>query len=490
MSLQIMLLLLLLFNIALTVPPNFVIIVADDLGWNDVGYHGATNAYTPNIDSLLNEALEFDRFYAYPLCAPTRATLMTGRYTHKLGMQHLIGLTDRMACGIEQSTSTNVFWSQRIKECQGYNNHMIGKWHIGHFKWSETPTLRGFDTFIGFYHGSIDYFDMTSSRDGEIDWNDGTTSRRPLNSEDYTTDVFANRACDILDDISRTQDVTPFSMFLSFNSPHSPIISVQPYKSEADAAETFTDDDRLDFVSMITSLDTKIGEIVNELKTITVNGQTLWSNTWVLFFSDNGPNFASTGSSFPLRGSKRSLFEGGVRVPAFITGGRLPSSLRGESTNEIIHIADCYKTICTLSESDCSDLALDGKDLTPLITDDPNFHGFTDDDTEIILNVDDEDCDGFWNGNRVCGGIIRKFGNDIFKAVIGNYVIGFGSRFQWNQLASQHLQSAPTVNCGSSRPDLSFGSFRQFAVQDCANNNEVCLYNLSDDPCEHNDLSG
>ena len=110
--------------------PNFVILFADDLGFNDVDWRGTTNIYTPNLASLRNNnAIELNRFYVTPKCSPTRASLMTGRYTYNIGMQHDVGIIEFFTCGLEPSLG-NTFWTTRLKTCSGYNNYYMGKWHL------------------------------------------------------------------------------------------------------------------------------------------------------------------------------------------------------------------------------------------------------------------------------------------------------------------------------------------------------------------------
>ena len=112
--------------------PNFVYLVADDLGYNDVSWRESTNIYTPRLEQLTNKAVELMRFYVTPKCSPTRTAFFTGRYTHKLGMQHNVGLTETSTCGMEpgMGVSGTTFWSERLKSCQGYKNYYLGKWHM------------------------------------------------------------------------------------------------------------------------------------------------------------------------------------------------------------------------------------------------------------------------------------------------------------------------------------------------------------------------
>eukprot|EP00484_Ammonia_sp_Unknown_P029161 CAMPEP_0197024568 /NCGR_PEP_ID=MMETSP1384-20130603/5082_1 /TAXON_ID=29189 /ORGANISM="Ammonia sp." /LENGTH=683 /DNA_ID=CAMNT_0042452971 /DNA_START=29 /DNA_END=2080 /DNA_ORIENTATION=+ len=475
--------------------PNFVFIIADDLGWNDIGYHAATNAYTPVLDALRADGLEFDRFYVYPKCAPTRTSFFTGSRAHNLGMQNGVGLTGSMPCSLDlgpgSSTSTRSFWTHRLKACNNYQNYLIGKWHCGFFEWADTPLFRGFDSFLGFYHGTLNYTAFTY--DGIVDFTEGNTLiTTPSSYGTYATNVWADEAVEIIKDIAISGNAgneQPFTLTVAFNAPHSPIEAIQPYKNQVKAlsTHTFKGDDvtRIDYVSMVRAMDKQIEKIVETLKGQRINNVPMWKNTWVWFFSDNGA-VNEYGSSYPLRGAKETLFEGGVRAPAFVTGGPLPDDLVGERTDQLVHISDIAKTVCTQSGSDCSDVEMDGVDLTSLIENTAATNTELE-DRYIVLNANNYECEATYNGQTVCGGILKDYGSDgIFKAVIGNQIVGKKeTTYGWTALNSQQYHSDPTVDCGGDAPSFT----TTFLDTDCANNNQVCLFNLTGDPCEHEDLS-
>ncbi|XP_046571435.1 arylsulfatase B-like [Haliotis rubra] len=137
------------------VKPNIVLILADDLGWNDIGYHNP-DMKTPNIDRLATQGIKLNQSYTQSICTPTRSALMTGRYPFKTGMQHGVLFSTDNACLPTQHR----LMSEDLRQ-HGYSTHLVGKWHLGFCKWACTPTYRGFDSFFGYYSGALDYYSKT-----------------------------------------------------------------------------------------------------------------------------------------------------------------------------------------------------------------------------------------------------------------------------------------------------------------------------------------
>ena len=183
-------------------------------------------------------------------------------------------------------------------------------------------------------------------------------------------------------------------------------------------------------------------------------------------------------------------YPGGIRVPALISGGKLPLSMRGKKTEELFHITDIYATICTQSGSNCDDLSLNGRDLTDLIEDRQTQSNLNINNVpherSIIINVNNYQCSSSWNGRTICGAIIKQTSSGIFKAVIGNDIAGTDAKYAWNQLHTQSRQGLPTVQCNGNQPNFN----ARFRRNNCATLRRVCLFNLSNDPCEYSDLSG
>lgn len=273
--------------------PNVVILLADDLGYGDVGFHGS-DIQTPNIDRLAREGAQLEAFYSCPMCTPTRAGLMTGRYPIRFGLMRSV-IPPQRDFGLDTSEETmaDVFAKA------GYERRgIMGKWHLGHRRKQWIPTERGFTDFIGCYNGAIDYF--THERNGELDWH---RNDQPNEEEGYATDLIAQGAVDFIRSIPEDQ---PYLLYVPFNAPHSPFQA-----KESDLRKyPHRDGNRKLYAAMVDSMDQAIGRI---LETIEKRGD--FDDTFFLFFSDNGGvrNIASNGE---LKGHKLTVYQGGIRVAA------------------------------------------------------------------------------------------------------------------------------------------------------------------------------
>jgi len=286
--------------------PNVVIILADDLGWGDVGFHGS-DIHTPNLDRIVKNGIELTRFYTAPVSSPTRAGLMTGRYPSRFGIRKAV-IPPWREDGLDETEETLA----DILGKEGYTNRaVLGKWHLGHSRLAYYPLNRGFTYFYGHLNGALDYF--THIREGELDWHKNWES---CYDEGYTTDLLADEAIKFID---RQTSESPFLLYLAFNAPHGPLQAkpedIAFYAANPKFAQNknnLTNDERKNctYAAMVTCMDRGIGKIYDELKR---TGQL--DNTILLFFSDNGPE---NGSARPLRGKKFQEWDGGVRIPAFI----------------------------------------------------------------------------------------------------------------------------------------------------------------------------
>ncbi len=291
--------------------PNIIILLADDLGWNDVGYHGSKTK-TPHIDSLAQEGVELDRFYVCPVCSPTRAGLMTGRYPIRYGLMRAV-IPPWRDFGLSLYEKTLPEMLSRA----GYQHRaIIGKWHLGHTRRAYHPLNRGFTKFYGHYNGAIDYF--THEREGELDWHDGFDSNH---DEGYATDLLAEQAVRF---IRESHGDDPFFLYVPFNAVHSPFhVTDEEYQANAHIEH----EGRRKLAAMTTSLDKAIGRILSTLDELNIA-----ENTLIWFSSDNGGVPEPIGNNQPLRGNKATVFEGGTRVaaavrwPAGIPGGRKVSA--------------------------------------------------------------------------------------------------------------------------------------------------------------------
>ena len=347
--------------------PNLVILVADDLGWNDVGYHGS-DIRTPAIDRLAKSGVQLDRFYVCPICSPTRAGLLTGRYPHRFGLRDtVIPPWRKFGLNLSEQTLPEVFAQAGYKR-----RACIGKWHLGHYKRAYHPIERGFTHFYGHYNGAIDYF--THLREGERDWH---RNFEPSSDAGYSTELLGDEAVRF---IKGSPEGEPFLLYLPFNAPHGPLQAQRKYLDEYgydEKAGTFkkkgaAKDDygaegqgnrkRQTFAAMVTAMDTQIGRILD-----TLDSEGLAENSIVLFFSDNGATLKIGGSNKPLPGAKHSVHEGGVRVPAVI---RWPAGLHGSRKfDTLMGYIDVLPTLLGLAgrEKPGGGKPLDGIDLSGVL---------------------------------------------------------------------------------------------------------------------------
>jgi len=322
--------------------PNLVLIVADDLGWGDVGYH-APGAPTPNIDRLAREGVALDRFYAYPVCSPSRAALMTGRTPMSLDfVRGPAAPWEPRELPLEERTMGEVFRDA------GYGTAMVGKWHLGLTRRELWPDRRGFDHFYGFLGGAVDYF--AHKRSGGLDWQrDGVSVKEP----GYTTDLLAAQA---VRDLEQRDKARPFFLFVSFNAPHTPLGApaelIRKHSGEPDPA-------RRKYLAAVDSLDQAIGRIRTALEKEGMAG-----NTLLVFLSDNGASPHKGGSNLPLRGGKFDTFEGAIRVPAVLYW---PGHLTGGKVSEqVVTLQDLLPTLAAACGfTPRGTRPLDGRNLLP-----------------------------------------------------------------------------------------------------------------------------
>ncbi|MBI4623064.1 MAG: arylsulfatase [Verrucomicrobia bacterium] len=326
--------------------PNIVYILADDLGWADVGFHGP-DIKTPNIDKLAAAGAKLEAFYVQPVCSPTRAGLMTGRYPIRHGLQTgVVRPWAQYGLPLEERTLP-----QALREV-GYETAICGKWHLGHFQPSYLPMQRGFDRQYGHYNGALDYY--THDRDGGLDWH---RDQKAAREEGYTTHLIA-RECIRL--IEQKDARKPLFLYVPFNAVHAPY---QEPPGKYSASYASLKGTRRTYAGMLAAMDEAIGQIV-----AAIEKKGLRSNTLFIFSSDNGgPSPGAITSNGPLRGAKGTLYEGGVRVPAFATwDGHIPA---GAVVNAPLHIVDWYPTLLKLAGASLEQkLPLDGRDAWPAVT--------------------------------------------------------------------------------------------------------------------------
>ena len=333
--------------------PHIVYIVSDDQGWKDVGFHGS-DIKTPNLDALAAGGVKLERFYALPMCTPSRAALLTGRYPHRYGLQTLVIPS---AAGYGLPTDEYIL-PQALKET-GYRTAIVGKWHLGHGDRKYWPRQRGFDVQYGPLLGEIDYF--THSAHDVRDW---FRDNEPIVEEGYVTQLIGKNAVEL---IEKHDPATPLFLYLTFTAPHSPYQAPQEY---LDRYAHVDDPARRAYSAMITAMDDQIGLVVKALE-----ARKMRENTLIVFQSDNGgPRSAKfTGEvdmskstippdNGPFRDGKASLYEGGTRVVAL---ANWPAHIKGgTAVDQPLHEVDMYPTLVGLAGvKPTKNKPLDGVDI-------------------------------------------------------------------------------------------------------------------------------
>ncbi len=330
-------------NAAAPIKPNVILMVADDLGWGDVGYH-KSRIETPHLDALAKRGVQLDQFYVQPVCSPTRGALMTGRYPMRLGLQcGVVRPWAKHGLPLDERTLPSA-----LRDA-GYSTAIVGKWHLGHVSRKYLPTNRGFDLQYGHYNGALDYF--THIRDGGHDWH---RNDHPNYDKGYSTDLIGDAAAKIISDHDTAK---PLFLYVPFNAPHTPLQAPEKW---IEKYSHFNLKNRQTFAAMVSCMDDAVGRIIAAADKHLARERTL-----IIFCSDNG-GIPRLGSNGKLRAGKGTLYEGGVRVPALMSwhGALKP----GAVIREPLHIVDLHPTLIGLAGSTpSSDKPLDGKNAWPAI---------------------------------------------------------------------------------------------------------------------------
>lgn len=344
--------------------PNIIIILADDLGWGDLGFHGS-DILTPNIDRLAQQSIVLDQFYTAPICSPTRAGLMTGRYPDRFGLRQNV-IPPWSKFGVD---TAETFLPEMLASAGYINRAAIGKWHLGATYKKYLPLHRGFTHFYGFYNGALDYF--THLREGELDWHNDTAVSY---DKGYSTDLISREAVKCIREYSGQ---SPFFVYVAYNAPHVPLQAKKEdllkygfdeskpvFSHKGNYGKTGRGNTRWQtYAAMVTGMDRGVGQILQALKDLHIE-----DNTIVLFMSDNGANKNGGGSSGGLRGWKFQEWSGGVRSPALI---RWPDKFKGSHiTPQLMGYVDVMPTLCKIAgiPDRSSERPFDGINLLPVLS--------------------------------------------------------------------------------------------------------------------------
>lgn len=373
------------YSVDIKEPPNIIIIMADDLGWNDVSYHGS-EIQTPNLDDLAKNGVMLNRFYTHPTCSPTRASLMTGKSPVRLGVLAPLSKLNPKGLPIEESTLP-----EQLGE-QGYQTALVGKWHLGGRNPKYTPNARGFDYFYGNLMGGIGYWDHVHGGAHDLQRNG-----KVVRDKGYITHLTAKDAVNVIETRDKSR---PLFLFVSFNAPHLP--NEAPPETIA-KYHSIEDERRRIHAAMVDEFDNAIGQLISSLKK-----ENMLTNTLIWFMSDNGGlipksslvkhlpdwtmemitenvigqdvemnsrflDFAriqlSMGGSdnSPLQDGKGSLWEGGIRVPSIVSW---PGVLKPSRNEQMIAMQDVMPTLLSLVNKVGLSSEMDGRSVWSALTGD------------------------------------------------------------------------------------------------------------------------
>ncbi|KAH8401742.1 hypothetical protein KR009_007590 [Drosophila setifemur] len=490
--------------------PNIIFILADDLGFNDVGFHGSAQIPTPNIDALAYSGIILNRYYVAPICTPSRSALMTGKYPIHTGMQHtVLYAAEPRGLPLEEK-----ILPQYLNDL-GYTSHIAGKWHLGHWKLKYTPLYRGFSSHVGFWSGHHDYNDHTAVEHElwGLDMRNGTDVAYDLHGQ-YTTDVITEHSVRVIANHNTTKG--PLFLYVAHaachsSNPYNPLPvpdndvmnlgHIPHYKRRKFAGFTiildfeFINIQNILFLAMVAKMDESVGLIVDQLR-----NSNMLENSIIIFSSDNGGpaqgfnlNFAS---NYPLKGVKNTLWEGGVRAAGLIWSPLLKKSQR--VANQTMHITDWLPTLLEAAGGAPAlanlSQGIDGQSIWQALTNDEASPRL-----KVLHNIDD-----IWGSAGVSVGDWKLVKGTNYNGRWDGWYGPAGDRdphlYDWPLIPKsragkaleglkmlpcradqQRLRAAATVFCQGQSSQGSSCKATAFSAP--------CLFNIRDDPCEQFNLA-
>lgn len=501
-------------------PPHIVFFLADDLGWNDVSFHGSTQIPTPTLDRLAEEGVALDRYYVNPVCSPTRASLMVGRSMMHTGIQTPYGAGDD-ASGLNMSYTT---LPEQLKIRHNYTSYMVGKWHLGMKTPRYLPSARGFSKYFGYYLGCTDYWkhygDLGDDGEIAVELHQGGQGLGIAPGEDeplyntsglYSTPLYAKIAAEWISQHG-AQASTPMFMYIAFQGAHSAnnkfvqapadllsreeIHAISPNKTcgqwEAPLVNTATCDKvamRKTIAATVVAIDEAVGVVEQALK-----DANMWENTLVVFSTDNGGPTDGTNNNmmnnFPLRSGKGETFEGGIRAVGFLHGAGLSPGVVGKKSSALHHVSDWYKTLITAADTAASGLDAVTKKLS-LKPDERPFIDGDGLDNWLALSLpghnsrrDEIFIAGQAQGSRLNAHALRweKPGFEGMKILYNPSLLYNMPGWYPPPGKAWNYSKTLSVKCGEP-PSLSSS-----VVNECRSGpgrKNICLFNVTADPCEH-----
>ncbi|CAG9797683.1 unnamed protein product [Chironomus riparius] len=465
--------------------PNIIFILADDLGFNDVSFHGSSQIFTPNIDALAFSGVILNRYYVNPICTPSRSALMTGKYPIHTGMQHtvLFGAEPR---GLPLNEKLLPEYLKPL----GYSNHIVGKWHLGSYKKVYLPLMRGFESHVGCWTGHHDYFDHTAEETGMwgLDIRRGYDVAYDLHGK-YTTDVITDESVKIINSHNASQ---PLFLYIAHTAVHSsnPYSPLPAPDDTVAKIKNIEDYKRRKFAAIVHHLDESVGAVVKSLA-----DKNMLHNSIIIFSSDNGgpaENFnLNAASNYPLRGVKNTLWEGGVRAAGFIWSPLI--SQHSRVSNQLIQVADWLPTLYSAAGGDLSTITtkLDGIDLWDELSQQTTADSKR---KEVLHNIDN-----IWGSSAV---MVNEWKLIVGTNYNGQWDSWYGPAGNRDPL-SYPVKDLLTCKAGRALERISMMpkpddilKLRSEATISCTNDppkecnplKTPCLYNVVKDPCEKNNL--
>ncbi|XP_015431901.1 PREDICTED: arylsulfatase B-like [Dufourea novaeangliae] len=467
--------------------PHIIVFMADDLGWNDIGFHGSNQILTPNIDALGYNGIILNRHYVLPSSTPSRTAFFTGQYPIRIGMQG-----DGIHGGEPRGLPLNIKILPEYLRGLGYTTKLIGKWHMGYHTPQYTPLHRGFDTFLGFYNSHITYYDYRYSNQNMsgYDMHRGDDPAYGINRE-YATDLFTEEAIRIIENHEHHR---PLYLHISHLAVHAPLEQPVDQYNDREFLQ-IREPNRRKYAKMVSRLDDSVGRIFHAL-----GEKGMLRDSMILFLTDNGAasigRYRNWGSNYPLRGTKYTLYEGGVRGAAAFWSPRIQKGAR--VSNQLVHITDWLPTLYSAAGGDLNDLGeIDGIDQWRVLSE-----GVGRGREKLLLNIDEmyktegaiysrfkllrgSIDNGYYDGYYGDSGRtieVPPYSDLVLKSSVSQgitYHLG-GPVTQPSTMLQ--LRREATVQC---RPNTTY--FNRHVFTTC--NVTECLFDIVNDPCETKNIA-